>query len=298
MYHDYRLDLSILHATSAAEEKTLGIRVLQCPFRTVDPAVEPIKEAESEESPAKPGIAGRQKHLREMTINTALDPPTPAAVLMRQGVASTVVHRSQYEEEEKLPCSSTRGQPSTVSHARSSVGCPKHFVFSGSLLNPGLPTSPNRVALFTGFLREKMGETRFEQARTMLFSAENPLRLLDEERDKLLAVIGKENSPYLPIFKYIINVRSGAIVQTHDFSQALLAQQRHSRTHSMQVPVHRIHSRVPYSTKANQGMAGRTVTRGSEPKAFVSPANSVVTGSSSAAVSPVALPSPAPPSGK
>ncbi len=239
-----------------------------------------IKEADIEESPSKPAVvvaisarggpAGEaKKRFREMTINTSFDPPTPGLV-MRQFKSSTVsTATARRNEEEKLSSYATARAQNSVAH--------KHFVFSGTLLNTELPTSPNRAQLFAGFLREKIGEPRFEKAKACLFAPASPGRSLQEG---LLQIIGQENAQYLPVFKYIVNAQQ----PNHDFSQA--TSQRHIRTLSMQPPdISRVRARVPYSTRATQGMAGKT--RG---KVFVSPANSTATGASSAALSPVGLP--------
>ena len=60
----------------------------------------------------------------------------------------------------------------------------KHFLFSENLLfNPEHPASPNRPLLFSNFLKQKIGEDKFDQVLKILESSENPLKLLEEETD-------------------------------------------------------------------------------------------------------------------
>ena len=246
---------------------------------------ESIKEADSEESPPK--TEGRpymeKKHFREMTINTSFDPPTPGAFLRHvKPTVRTVTHRT---EEYKLPYATARVSDSrTTAHAKLPQAGIKHFVFSGSLLNPDLPTSPNRVALFSSFLREKIGEAKFEEAKSAIFASANPLKFLDDEKDKILQIIGKENAQYLPIFKYILNVKTG-LTPVNDFSQ-------HLRTRSLLTPEtgSKMHAKIPYSTRATQPMAGKGMPTHDPTKVFVSPANSAATGISSPTLSPLSGP--------
>jgi len=267
------------------------------PPKNFQPTFESIKEAESEESPPKQiqeNITNKptieKKHIKEMTINTQLDPPTPGAFIRYiKPTVRTATHRN---EEYKLPYATARSSINqTTAHAKLQAGGVKHFIFSGSLLNPELPTSPNRVALFTGFLREKIGETKFEEAKAAIFGAQNPMKFVEDEKDKLLLIIGKENAQYLPIFKYIINVKTGSTPVNYDFSQ------HHSRTRSMLTPEgsRRMHAKVPYSTRATQPMSSKIIHPVDPAKIFVSPVNSVATGISSPALSPISLPVTSPP---
>jgi NIMA (never in mitosis gene a)-related kinase len=50
------------------------------------------------------------------------------------------------------------------------------------LFNPELQSSPNRPLLFSNFLKQKIGEEKFELVLKLLDSSENPGKFLEEEQ--------------------------------------------------------------------------------------------------------------------
>ncbi|CDW79259.1 protein kinase domain containing protein [Stylonychia lemnae] len=82
----------------------------------------------------------------------------------------------------------------------------KHFLFSENLLfNPELPISPNRPLLFSNFLKQKIGEDKFEQVLKILENSDNPIKLLEEDQGIILEIIGENNIDCLKVFKYIVS---------------------------------------------------------------------------------------------
>jgi hypothetical protein len=57
----------------------------------------------------------------------------------------------------------------------------KHFLFSEKLFNPESSSSTsNRPQLFASFLRQKVGDAKFEKVLHLLGNSENPVKLLDQ----------------------------------------------------------------------------------------------------------------------
>lgn len=66
-----------------------------------------------------------------------------------------------------------------------------------------------------------MGAERFEEAMHLLEAAEDPMQILDEDKSRVIAIVGEENADSIPVFKYIVSSMS-------------TPQNLHSRTKSLQ----------------------------------------------------------------
>jgi NIMA (never in mitosis gene a)-related kinase len=73
------------------------------------------------------------------------------------------------------------------------------------LFNPELPISPNRPILFSSFLKQKIGEEKFEQVLALLENSENPMKLLEEDQSVILSIIGEGNIDCIKVFKFIVS---------------------------------------------------------------------------------------------
>ena len=68
----------------------------------------------------------------------------------------------------------------------------KNFNFADIIFNTEIsPTSPNRTLLFSEFLRNKLGEERFNKMKNLLESRCNPMKILEENKDLVSEIIGK-----------------------------------------------------------------------------------------------------------
>ena len=68
---------------------------------------------------------------------------------------------------------------------------PKTFNFAETIFNPNkAPNSPNRTILFSEFLRSKLGEDKFMKMKNLLENSSNPLKILDENTDLVVEIIG------------------------------------------------------------------------------------------------------------
>jgi NIMA (never in mitosis gene a)-related kinase len=68
--------------------------------------------------------------------------------------------------------------------------------------------------LFSNFLRQKIGEDKFDQVLKMLESSDNPMKILDEEQEKVLNIIGEENTDCIKFFKFIVNSQNSTPINS------------------------------------------------------------------------------------
>ncbi|CAD8066645.1 unnamed protein product [Paramecium primaurelia] len=138
-------------------------------------------------------MAQRQlRYQKSISINTQIDDAT------KRGT-------NEYENE---------NQPTLLKN-------PKTFSFAGQFLNPNAPTSPQRSILLTDFLKRKIGEEKFQQMKTLLESSNNPIKMLDQEKELVSEILGEENMECIKIFKVLI-------------SSSITPQAQHTRTKSSQ----------------------------------------------------------------
>ena len=91
----------------------------------------------------------------------------------------------------------------------------KHFLFSENLLfNPELPISPNSPLLFQQFLKQKIGEEKFEEVLKILENSENPIKTLDEDQQKILTIIGEQNTDCIKVFKFIVSSQNSTPINS------------------------------------------------------------------------------------
>lgn len=81
----------------------------------------------------------------------------------------------------------------------------KTFNFVNTIFNPKSPNSPNRTILFSEYLVQRLGESRFKKMKGYLETHHNPLRVLEEERGLIAEFIGEENLDCIKIFKYLMS---------------------------------------------------------------------------------------------
>lgn len=65
------------------------------------------------------------------------------------------------------------------------------FSFADVLFNPKAPTSPNRKICMTNFLKDKIGEIKFEKVLNLLSKSENPLKALEDEKKAIEEILGE-----------------------------------------------------------------------------------------------------------
>jgi hypothetical protein len=58
---------------------------------------------------------------------------------------------------------------------------PKTFNFTDTILSKA-PLSPNRAPLLSDFLRNKLGEEKFNKMKVLLENSTHPMKILDESR--------------------------------------------------------------------------------------------------------------------
>lgn len=103
-------------------------------------------------------------------------------------------------ENSKLP-----GHKQTEKGPYSSKSTQKNFMFSDQIFNPLSPASPHRSLLFGHFIKERIGEERFEKLKILVTSSSNPNQLLEEQNKAVLEIIGEEHKECLIFLRFMIN---------------------------------------------------------------------------------------------
>jgi len=61
--------------------------------------------------------------------------------------------------------------------------------------------SPHRGILYQDFLIQKLGKEKFHQMRRLLESSSCPLKILNDEKERVAKIIGQNNMHYVRIFE-------------------------------------------------------------------------------------------------
>lgn len=194
----------------------------------------PIKEDEQEYSPErkdKPIQNSREQarklYQREISIETNFDDPKqPEEKKTKPKAASTKSHiRIKKLNEADL----INKKGNEASNKPNGKQYPKHFIFSDNLFSQCHSSSPNRPLLFKEFLIQKLGDIRFQNIYDLVIQTPDPMKILNEQKSKVLEIIGEENAQYLPMLKFIA---------TSTMSTTPLNQQHREKNKSSITPVH------------------------------------------------------------
>lgn len=96
------------------------------------------------------------------------------------------------------------------------VGTKKGFSFSQYLFDQKAPVSPNRSFWVSQFLKQKLGDEKFEGVRDLLENHGNPTQLLKEHPEKVLEIIGEENRDCLMMLSFLISHNANSVTPTGD----------------------------------------------------------------------------------
>ena len=96
------------------------------------------------------------------------------------------------------------------------VGTQKSFSFTKYLFDHKSPVSPNRTFWVSQFLKQKLGDEKFEKVRELLESNGNPTQLLKEQPDKVLEIIGEEKRDCLLMLSFLILHNTNSVTPTGD----------------------------------------------------------------------------------
>lgn len=131
---------------------------------------------------------------RDMTINTALEPMYANSNSNKPKKELSTLKSPNSEGNEKSPNS----MPTTKVTQ-------KNFQFSDQIFNPKSPASPHRSLMFGHFIKDRIGEEKFERLKQLFAKHSDPMKLLEEERKAVIDVIGEEHKECLVFLKYMIS---------------------------------------------------------------------------------------------
>lgn len=89
----------------------------------------------------------------------------------------------------------------------------KKFAFSDQVFDHRSPASPNRSFWVSQFVKEKLGEEKYQRVKDLLESSANPMQVLN---DQVLKIVGEENRDCLVMLSFLISHSSSSVTPTSD----------------------------------------------------------------------------------
>jgi hypothetical protein len=89
----------------------------------------------------------------------------------------------------------------------------KKFAFSDQVFDHRSPASPNRSFWVSQFVKEKLGEEKYQRVKDLLESSANPMQVLN---DQVLKIVGEENRDCIVMLTFLISHSSSSVTPTSD----------------------------------------------------------------------------------
>jgi len=90
----------------------------------------------------------------------------------------------------------------------------KKFSFSDHVFDHRSPASPNRSFWVSQFVKERLGEEKYQKVKDLLESSSNPMQILKEQQHLVLDIIGENNSDCLVMLNFLISHSSNSVTPT------------------------------------------------------------------------------------
>ena len=123
------------------------------------------------------------------------------------------------------------GDPNSIPTTK--VGAQKSFSFSQYLFDQKSPISPNRTFWVSQFLKQKLGDEKFEKVRELLENSGNPTQFLKEHPEKILEVIGEEKRDCLMMLSFLISQNTNSTTPTGEIMKGQMDKYSLMRTHEL-----------------------------------------------------------------
>lgn len=94
------------------------------------------------------------------------------------------------------------------------VGAQKSFTFSQYVFDKKSPVSPNRTFWVTQFLKQKLGDEKYEKVRELIENSSNPSHLLKEQPEKVLEIIGEDKQDCVVMLNFLISQNANSVTPT------------------------------------------------------------------------------------
>lgn len=167
------------------------------------------KEEEKQRDPSPPNKAleGTKKHWN-LSINIPGGP--------EQGEAQAAPVKKEKKEKPKpaklISPMNDGGDANSIPTTK--VGAQKSFSFSQFLFDKKSPVSPNRTFWVTQFLKQKLGDEKYEKVRELIESSSNPTQLLKEQPEKVLEIIGEDKKDCVVMLDFLISQNANSVTPT------------------------------------------------------------------------------------
>jgi len=168
-------------------------------------------EEEHQRDPSPPSglraLEGTKKHYN-LSINIPGGP--------EQGETQSVPVKKEKKEKPKpaklISPMNDAGDANSIPTTK--VGAQKSFTFSQFVFDKKSPVSPNRSFWVTQFLKQKLGDEKYEKVRELIENSGNPTQLLKDQPEKVLEIIGEDKTDCLVMLNFLISQNANSVTPT------------------------------------------------------------------------------------
>lgn len=119
------------------------------------------------------------------------------------GNSNSSSNKKQMISEYKSPNSdSTQKSPNSIPTSKVTK---RNFFFSDQIFDPKSPASPHRSVMFGHFVKERIGEEKFEKLKILFSNNADPMKLLEGQAKPIIEIIGEEHRECIVFLKFMIS---------------------------------------------------------------------------------------------
>ena len=185
---------------------------------------EEIKQEELNPPCSQKSMEGTKKHYNSLVINI------PGGSEHSEGQPTQIKKEKQKPAKLVSPLNEM-GDPNSIPTTK--VGAQKSFSFSQYLFDQKSPISPNRTFWVSQFLKQKLGDEKFEKVRELLENSGNPSQLLKEHPEKVIEIIGEEKRDCLMMLSFLITQNTNSATPTGEIMKGQMDKYSLMRTHDL-----------------------------------------------------------------
>ena len=130
---------------------------------------------------------------RDISINTALEPMYSKS------------HKANKPEISEYKSPSSQNNEKSPNSIPTSKAIQKNFLFSDQIFDPKSPASPHRSLMFGHFVKDRIGEEKFEKLKHFFANSNDPMKILQDQPKLIIDIIGEEHKECLVFLKYMIS---------------------------------------------------------------------------------------------
>ena len=137
----------------------------------------------------------KPSYQRDISINTALEPMYGSSKLRSTKKDSSTNYKSPNNE----------GSEKSPNSIPTSKVTQKNFSFSDHIFDPKSPVSPHRSLMFGHFIKDRIGEQKFEKLKQLFANSDDPVKFLESQKKTVIEIIGEQHKDCIVFLKYMFS---------------------------------------------------------------------------------------------